>query len=128
MAPTYTLYHGTFVQLPRSAPPSGTKHALSINSGALWVSNADGCIKGFDWSVGTQDAAALTSFVQRKGWMIVPEREALTNGTSATADAKETVTVVAGGQKGRNGFFFPGFIGIDPFCPSQVKGKKRKDG
>lgn len=119
MAPTYTLYHGTFIQLPRSVPPSGTKDiALSINRGVLWVANADGRIKGFDWSVGTEDEVALTDFVRRKGWTIIPEREALTNGATAIEDAKETVTVVAGGRQGRNGFFFPGFIGILSLSPA----------
>jgi guanine deaminase len=112
MAPTYTLYHGTFIQLPRSAPPSGTKHDLSINTGALWVSNADGRIKGFDWSVGIVTAEELNAFVQTKGWTIIPEGTVM-NGTTTTEGGKETVTIVAGGRKGRNGFFFPGFIGED---------------
>ncbi|KAL1965465.1 hypothetical protein VTN77DRAFT_5721 [Rasamsonia byssochlamydoides] len=107
MPPTYTLFYGTFIQLPRLAPPPGKKHVLSINHGALWASTADGRIKGFDWSVGIDDEEELKAWVERKGWVVVDDPE---NGNSdSTADGKETVTIVKA-RKGRNGFFFPGFI------------------
>lgn len=106
MDATYTLYHGTFIQLPRHASAEG-KHSLEINSGALWVLNENGRIEGFDWTVGSDDEDALHSLIERNGWAI-----AVPSGTvnGSTESKKETVTVVKGG--GRNGFFFPGFIGM----------------
>jgi hypothetical protein len=108
MAPTYTLYYGRFIQLPRQQV---TKPSLDINTGVLWVSNADGTIQGFDWSVPVSDddaegeGAALSAFVQEKGWTVVE------NGSDDGPADKETVVIVKGGRKGGNSFFFPGFIG-----------------
>jgi guanine deaminase len=108
MSPTYTLYHGTFIQLPRHIATE-TKPSLEINTGVLWVSNCDGRIQGFDWSV-TLDSAdegekGLNAFVQTKGWTVWRD------GVDPT-EGRETVSIIQGGRKGRNGFFFPGFIGI----------------
>lgn len=115
MASTYTLYHGTFIQLPRHLPvqqASDTqipKLSLKINTGVLWVSNADGKIQGFDWSVSVaEDEKDLNAFVEKKGWTILNQDQ--------NEDAeRETVVIVKGGRKGRNGFFFPGFIGMFSF-------------
>lgn len=113
MVATYTLYHGTFIQLPRQASPEG-KHILEINSGALWVLNESGRIEGFDWDVGSDDENALHSLIERNGWKITGATEV--NGS--TDSTKQTVTIVKGGGGGgagraRDGFFFPGFIGTD---------------
>jgi guanine deaminase len=106
MVATYTLYHGTFIQLPRQVSAEG-KHTLEINSGALWVLNQSGRIEGFDWAVGSDDEDALHRLIERNGWTIVPPE--VNGSTDAT---KETVTIVNGGAgRERNGFFFPGFIG-----------------
>ncbi|EED14231.1 chlorohydrolase family protein [Talaromyces stipitatus ATCC 10500] len=102
MAPTYTLYHGTFIQLPRHIPID-TKPSLGINTGVLWVSNRDGKIDGFDWSVNPDLEEALDLFVKSKGWSVWRD------GVDAK-DGVETVVIVKGGRDGRNGFFFPGFI------------------
>ncbi|EEA19821.1 hypothetical protein TMatcc_009962 [Talaromyces marneffei ATCC 18224] len=108
MAPTYTLYHGTFIQLPRQIVPTHPKPSLEINTGVLWVSNCDGKIQGFDWSVGLDsedgDEESLSAFVHSKGWTVWKD-----GAVDAKAGA-ETVSIVQGGRKGRNGFFFPGFI------------------
>lgn len=127
MAPTYTLYHGRFIQLPRQQPE--TKPSLDINTGVLWVLNADGRIQGFDWSVpfndsvnadaevdGDHDDTALSAFVQRQGWTIVENGDDAGNNDDGSGE-KETVVVVKGGRKGRNAFFFPGFIGLFPLFP-----------
>jgi guanine deaminase len=113
MSPTYTLYHGTFIQLPRHIIPTETKPHLEINTGVLWVSNADGKIQGFDWSVNLDsedDEQQLNGFVRRKGWTVW--RDGGGGGSVDEKEGDETVTIVRGGRKGRNGFFFPGFIGM----------------
>lgn len=97
----YTLFFGTFIQLPRS--PLNGKHVLSIHKGALWVSTADGRIKGFDWSV--QDEDGLRGLMHRNGW--VGEN---VNGYSE-GSSTEKVDVVRAREE-RNEFFFPGFIGM----------------
>lgn len=109
MSPTYTLYHGTFIQLPRHVT-SNTKPSLEINTGVLWVSNSDGRIQGFDWSVDIDSDSedegekGLNAFLQDKGWTVWRE--------GVEEQGAETVKIVQGGRKGRNGFFFPGFIGM----------------
>lgn len=114
MSPTYTLYYGTFIQLPRYLRQD-TKPCLEINTGVLWVSNCDGRIQGFDWAVGLASATEdekereLAGFVQRKGWTVW--RDGADDDDDAT-EGEETVRIVQGGRKGKNGFFFPGFIGM----------------
>jgi guanine deaminase len=111
MSSAYTLFYGTFIQLPRQAPPSGQKHALSINHGVLWVSTADGQIKGFDWGINIDNDAELKAWLEKKGWTVVGENDQTT--TNGIADGKNTETTVkiVRGRNGRNSFFFPGFIG-----------------
>lgn len=109
--PTYTLYHGTFIQLPRhiskEAPPE-----FEINTGVLWVLNQTGKIDGFDWNVtlgssAGEDETVLKTFVQSKGWTLWEDEDGIDS-------SKETVRIVRGSQGQNNGFFFPGFIGM--FC------------
>ncbi|PYH91387.1 Metallo-dependent hydrolase, partial [Aspergillus ellipticus CBS 707.79] len=71
MSPTYTVYIGTFIHLPRlpaSAPTADIDHALSINHGALWVSVDDGTIAGFEWC-GTS-RGDVRRLVGRRGWVV----------------------------------------------------------
>lgn len=114
MVATYTLYHGTFIQLPRQASSPDGKHTLEINSGALWVLNESGRIEGFDWDVGSDDENALHSLIERNGWTITRATTTTTMEVNGSTDStKQTVTIVNGRGAGRarNGFFFPGFIG-----------------
>lgn len=101
MSAVYTLFFGTFIQLPR-APLNG-KHVLAIQKGALWVSTADGRIEGFDWNV--QNEEGLGALMKRMGWVV--------EGADVS-QATETVRVVRAEEE-RNEFFFPGFIGWIPF-------------
>ena len=101
MAPAYNLFFGTFVQLPKLLPTGG-KCALAVSQGALWVSTADGKIKGFDWNVRNDDD--LMSLVQTKQWSV--EDENLPNGVGP----HEKVKIFRACEE-RNEFFFPGFIG-----------------
>ena len=97
MSPAYNLFFGTFIHLPRQSTDG--KHTLEINHGVLWVSTADGKIKGFDWSV--QDDSDLKQLLGRKNWVL------------DDGDRKETSTRVGvfRAREERNEFFFPGFIG-----------------
>lgn len=101
MAPTYNVFFGTFVQLPRIS--AAGKCALAITKGALWVSTTDGKIKGFDWNVRNEDD--LMSLVRTKQWSVV-EDENVPNGVGA----HEKVRIFRACEE-RNEFFFPGFIG-----------------
>ncbi|PKX93346.1 chlorohydrolase family protein [Aspergillus novofumigatus IBT 16806] len=100
-APTYTLFLGTFIHLPRK--PTGVESdaewrpALDINHGALWVSNSDGKIAGFDWSFSPADGdvKALTEKLGLSG----------------------KVTEVVRAREERNEFFFPGFIDTHIHAP-----------
>ncbi|KAG5301919.1 chlorohydrolase [Histoplasma ohiense] len=102
----YTVYHGIFIHLPRQPDEPATatsppKHRLSINHGALWVSQADGKIKGFDWTV--KDEEGLGELIKRMGWRVeIQDRENV-------GGVGELVTIVKARAE-RNGFFFPGFI------------------
>jgi guanine deaminase len=76
------------------------------NRGALWVSSADGRIKGFDWQA--RDDASFKALMTRHGWVDVNASE--TNGY----DGNEVkVKIVLASEEG-NEFFFPGFIGMFP--------------
>lgn len=103
MAPVYTIFYGTFIQLPRIPASSGPKHVLDINHGALWVSNESGRIEGFDWGVCTEEK--LRHLLQDKGWRVVSG-----DVEEEEVGEKTAVRVVKASEK-RNGFFFPGFIG-----------------
>ncbi|PKY05655.1 Metallo-dependent hydrolase [Aspergillus campestris IBT 28561] len=96
----YTVFYGTFVHLPR-ATPSTTKHELSIHHGALWVSVQDGRIKGFDWSVASEDD--LVALMRKHGWSV--------DGSSGTK-----VTLVRA-REDQNEFFFPGFVDTHIHAP-----------
>lgn len=104
---TYTVYYGAFIDLPHlpdepATPNSPPKHKLSINHGALWVSQADGKIEGIDWEV--KDEERLGELIKRMGWKVEG------GGNEDENRAGDLVRVVKA-QKQRNGFFFPGFIG-----------------
>ncbi|KAL1856156.1 hypothetical protein Plec18170_004025 [Paecilomyces lecythidis] len=102
MSPVYTIFYGTFIQLPRAPASSEPKHVLDINHGALWVSNKSGRIEGFDWSVTTE--GKLCDLLSDKGWVTISgdgEEEAI---------GEKTVVKVVKANESRNGFFFPGFI------------------
>ncbi|OAX79560.1 guanine deaminase [Emergomyces africanus] len=103
-SPAYTVYYGTFVHLPRlpdepATPSSPPKHKLSINHGALWVSEADGKIEGIDWEV--KDVEGLGELIKRKGWRVEGDGD---------ADGAGQLVRVVKSRSQRNGFFFPGFI------------------
>lgn len=102
----YTVYRGTFIQLPRQLNP---KLELICNHGALWVSTEDGRIKGCDWHI--SDDSSFQTLMNRNGWVDV---NASTNGDNGTGTPVKVKIVVA--SKERNEFFFPGFIG--KFSPS----------
>lgn len=92
----FTVYRGTFIHLPRLNSTSD-KPELDRNQGVLWVSSADGRIKGYDWSV--NDDASFQSFLSSHGW------------TDGTSTSKGTQVQVVESNDARNEFFFPGFIG-----------------
>lgn len=102
----YTVYRGTFIQLPRG--DHSRKPELVRSRGALWVSSTDGRIKGFDWQA--QDDATFQDLMSRNGWVDV---DTATNGNSANGETVNVKIVIA--SEHRNEFFFPGFIGTC-FC------------
>lgn len=92
MIPTYTLFFGTFIHLPRNTT-ANEPHILDINHGVLWISTADGKIHGYDWDVRSEDD--LRRFLSTKKW----------------TNEKDTVKIIRA-REDRNEFFFPGFIGM----------------
>ena len=114
MMPSYTLFYGTFIHLPRASAAT-SKHVLSINHGALWVSGADGCIIGFDWTIACEDE--LDAWLERKGWKVVDDLSAADcRGDGGGAqDKPDTTVVIVKAKREQNGFFFPGFIGTPLF-------------
>ncbi|KAJ5362385.1 hypothetical protein N7541_003229 [Penicillium brevicompactum] len=100
----YTVYRGTFVQLPR-LNSSSTKPELARTQGALWV-GTDGRIKGYDWSV--HDDASFKSFLSSHGWA---------DADASNANAKATKVKVVKSNDERNEFFFPGFIDTHIHAP-----------
>lgn len=109
----YTVYRGTFIQTPRL--PESTrrpKAELVRNRGALWVSSADGRIKGFDWQA--RDDASFKALMSRNGWVDVDAAE--TNGY----DGNEVKVKIVLASEERNEFFFPGFIGMFPSEPRSI--------
>ncbi|OOF91347.1 hypothetical protein ASPCADRAFT_177316 [Aspergillus carbonarius ITEM 5010] len=105
MSPAYTLFVGTFIQLPRTK--TGADHQLAITRGALWVSNTDGQIKGFDWSIANDKD--LKALLKTKGWTVV-------NDTTTTSKPGVKVTLVVA-REDQNEFFFPGFIDTHIHAP-----------
>ncbi|KAJ5358691.1 uncharacterized protein N7496_011104 [Penicillium cataractarum] len=100
----FTVYRGTFIHLPL-LNSSSDKPELDRNQGVLWVSSADGRIKGYDWTV--KDDASFQSFLSSHGW-------ADANGTTRSRGTK--VQVVKSNDA-RNEFFFPGFIDTHIHAP-----------
>lgn len=100
----YTVYRGTFIQASR--PPGSTRPETELvrNRGALWVSSADGRIKGFDWQA--RDDSSFKALTIRNGWVDVDAAE--TNGY----DGNEVKVKIVVASEERNEFFFPGFIGM----------------
>ena len=94
MAPAYIVFVGTFVHLPRSSSKT-----LAIQQGALWVSTADGRIKGTDWTVITD--SDLRDLLKENSW--VPE--------DAPRYISGTRVKIVRAREEQNEFFFPGFIG-----------------
>jgi guanine deaminase len=95
------LFLGTFIHLPRKPtgedPDAKWRPELEINHGALWVSNSDGKIAGYDWFFSPADGNV-------KAWA---EKLGLSG----------KVTEVVRAREDRNEFFFPGFIGMPPSSP-----------
>ncbi|XRM45849.1 hypothetical protein ABZX51_008921 [Aspergillus tubingensis] len=106
MSPKYTLFVGTFIQLPRFKSDEG--HKLAITRGALWVSTADGTIEGFDWSIAND--RDLKRFLRHKGWTVVDDK----NGHKGKHGVKVTLVVA---REEENEFFFPGFIDTHIHAP-----------
>ncbi|PGH23037.1 guanine deaminase [Polytolypa hystricis UAMH7299] len=116
-SPSLIVFHGTFIHLPRlpaepATPSTPPKHVLEIRRGALWVRTVDGRIEGFEWGVeGEEELGALMG---RMGW-----REEGRQGDNDDDDNDtEGVRVrIVRGRKGRNGFFFPGFVDTHIHAP-----------
>ncbi|PWY75531.1 chlorohydrolase [Aspergillus heteromorphus CBS 117.55] len=104
----YTLYIGTFIHLPRLPADADldADHKLSINHGALWVSE-DGIIEGFDWSV--KSPKDVKAFLRKKGWVAEGEKG------KGKGQATQVKVVVA--REDRNEFFFPGFVDTHIHAP-----------
>ncbi|PYI12006.1 Metallo-dependent hydrolase [Aspergillus sclerotiicarbonarius CBS 121057] len=105
MSPAYTIFVGTFIQLPRTK--TGADHQLSITRGALWVSTTDGQIKGFDWSIANDKD--LKALLKTKGWTVVNDPN-----TKSKSGVKVTLVVA---REDQNEFFFPGFIDTHIHAP-----------
>ncbi|EPS29461.1 hypothetical protein PDE_04410 [Penicillium oxalicum 114-2] len=106
----YTVYRGTFIQALRvseSVPRPRTE--LVRNRGALWVSSADGRIKGFDWQA--HDDQSFRDLMARMNW--VDADASTTNGYHETEAKVKIVTAC----EDRNEFFFPGFIDTHIHAP-----------
>ncbi|KAJ5774693.1 hypothetical protein N7457_009589 [Penicillium paradoxum] len=106
----YTVYRGTFIQ--SILPDSSSKPELSRNQGALWVSAADGRIKGWDWQA--HDDNGFAEFMSRSGWVDIDAVE--TQGHINGYDSKIRVKVVTANEE-QNEFFFPGFIDTHIHAP-----------
>lgn len=121
--PNYTLYVGTFIQLPREADTPATStsppiYKLSVKEGALWVDTLNGRIAGSNWEVKNDDD--LNKLAESMGWILTERHnKAGENGQPDEAGRKRKrgsrVNVVRA-RKDHNGFFFPGFIGKESYC------------
>lgn len=111
----YTLYVGTFIQLPREADTPATStsppiYKLSVREGALWVDTLDGRIAGSNWDVKNEDD--LNRLAESMGWILTEsQNEAGENGLLGRKRKMGTRVSVIRARKEHNGFFFPGFIG-----------------
>lgn len=100
------VYRGTFVQLSRlpQDTASGSKPVLMRNRGVLWVSVADGRIKGCDWQA--RDKEGFRALMRKHGWFDT-DAPVYENGVDTSMIKVKIITA----EEGRNEFFFPGFIG-----------------
>ncbi|KAJ5770937.1 uncharacterized protein N7511_002988, partial [Penicillium nucicola] len=104
-----TVYRGTFIQLPRLSDTGSdkAKPELIRSQGALWVSAADGRIKGWDWQA--HDDTAFANLMTQNGWVDV---DSDLNGQ----ESKVKVKLVTASEE-KNEFFFPGFIDTHIHAP-----------
>ncbi|KAJ5594617.1 guanine deaminase [Penicillium hispanicum] len=108
----YTVYCGTFIQLPRlSECPTPAKPELLRNRGALWVSAVDGRIKGYDWQA--RDDNGFAALMSKNGWIDVDGQHATGHNSN---DLPVKVKIVHASEE-RNEFFFPGFIDTHIHAP-----------
>ncbi|KAF3898472.1 Guanine deaminase [Trichophyton interdigitale] len=110
---SFTLYQGTFIQLPRepTAPATSTTapaYELLVNNGVVWVDNSDGRIAGFDWAVSGQEG--LDELAANMGWTLV-------YNDNEVESTQATVVRVIRSRAEKNGFFFPGFIDTHIHAP-----------
>jgi guanine deaminase len=103
----FNVYRGTFIQLS-GLPASESKPELCRDKGALWVSTADGRIKGWDWKA--HDDNGFEDLMTRSGWVDLDDVEA----TDVKFHSAKTKVKVFRADEERNEFFFPGFIGMSP--------------
>ena len=101
----FNVYRGTFIQTNR-LPASGSTPTLCRNQGALWVSTADGRIKGWDWEV--HEDADFGKLMTQKSWVDLDSAEPINVSSSAPRIGVKVITA----NEERNEFFFPGFIGM----------------
>ena len=101
----FNVYRGTFIQLSH-LPTSGSKPELCRDQGALWVSTADGRIKGWDWQA--RDDNTFANLMARSGWV---DLDAVGATEVNYHSARTRVKVITANEE-RNEFFFPGFIGM----------------
>lgn len=108
-----TVYRGVFIHLSRlpKNTDSRPKPILLRNCGALWVSTADGRIKGCDWQV--PDEEGFRALVRRNGWVDIDDH--VSNGVDGCSVKVKVVTA----REERNEFFFPGFIGMSNFSSKE---------
>ncbi|KAM5434631.1 putative guanine deaminase [Microsporum ferrugineum] len=112
---SYTLYLGTFIQLPRepttpATPKSAPIYKLLVNDGAVWVDNSDGRIAGSKWDIRSQ--RELDELAASMGWKLVyDDKEA--KDDEGTAPRVKIIRSM--GEN--NGFFFPGFIDTHIHAP-----------
>ena len=108
----FTVYRGTFIQ--SILPDSSSEPVLSRDQGALWVSAADGRIKGWDWQANNDNGFA--ELMTRNGWVDIDAVGAQdkVNGYGS----KIRVKVVIASEE-QNEFFFPGFIGMHYIQPAK---------
>lgn len=103
---SWVVFYGTFIDLPRIPKTPATastrpEHVLSVNRGVLWVSAQAGRIEGANWEIYDEDS--LSEFIDRMDWEVEGSIDEVVAPKKRIRLVKE--------RKGRNSFFFPGFIG-----------------
>ncbi|KAJ5352118.1 hypothetical protein N7452_001092 [Penicillium brevicompactum] len=106
----FNVYRGTFIQLSR-LPESGSKPELCRDQGALWVSTADGRIKGWDWQA--RDDQSFADLMTRSGWADLDAAEPTGGNPRASRIGVRVITA----NEENNEFFFPGFIDTHIHAP-----------